>query len=456
MAYIIINGELYHHGIKGQRWGIRRYQNPDGSLTNAGRARYLGSESFHRGPTIKELQKDPDVKKRQEEVRKARKDLQAAKDEWNSATKGGHLRNDEATKNYVRANNKLIFAKEDLRDEKAKKRMEADSREKSKRRLKFEEEYKAKGMTSEEAALAAYKRERVEKALKIAAGVAVTAAVAYGASKYVENNVDRIIKADVTLSRVATSDTASVQDAFYAVFSKNKSDVNKYSGLYAKQLTEGRYGQIHKNVYEKTIRATGDLKLASRKSAMKTLQKLVDDDPKYKMDLINVLSAHGNFAEANALIDGKVTTRVYERMNQTLGSTAKNTDIAKRFYDTLSSEGYNAIKDVNDKKFSGFMTKTPLIVFNAKSKVSVDDVRRLSKSEIDAKNARAMVDIGRKAAARGLAESVAIYGGGSAAVVAASKVSRNNKEQKIVSDYKKEHPNTTLTYKEIIRNYYNH
>lgn len=32
--------ELYHHGVKGQRWGIRRYQNPDGSLTEAGRARY--------------------------------------------------------------------------------------------------------------------------------------------------------------------------------------------------------------------------------------------------------------------------------------------------------------------------------------------------------------------------------------------------------------------------------
>lgn len=32
--------ELYHHGIKGQRWGIRRYQNPDGSLTSAGQKRY--------------------------------------------------------------------------------------------------------------------------------------------------------------------------------------------------------------------------------------------------------------------------------------------------------------------------------------------------------------------------------------------------------------------------------
>ena len=32
--------ELYHHGILGQKWGVRRYQNPDGSLTAAGKARY--------------------------------------------------------------------------------------------------------------------------------------------------------------------------------------------------------------------------------------------------------------------------------------------------------------------------------------------------------------------------------------------------------------------------------
>ena len=31
--------ELYHHGIKGQRWGVRRFQNPDGTLTAAGKRR---------------------------------------------------------------------------------------------------------------------------------------------------------------------------------------------------------------------------------------------------------------------------------------------------------------------------------------------------------------------------------------------------------------------------------
>ena len=33
--------ELYHHGIKGQKWGVRRYQNKDGTLTSAGKKRYL-------------------------------------------------------------------------------------------------------------------------------------------------------------------------------------------------------------------------------------------------------------------------------------------------------------------------------------------------------------------------------------------------------------------------------
>lgn len=34
------NDELAHFGVKGQKWGIRRYQNPDGTLTAAGKAKY--------------------------------------------------------------------------------------------------------------------------------------------------------------------------------------------------------------------------------------------------------------------------------------------------------------------------------------------------------------------------------------------------------------------------------
>lgn len=41
ISFKFTDGSEYiaHHGIKGQKWGIRRYQNPDGTLTDAGRKR---------------------------------------------------------------------------------------------------------------------------------------------------------------------------------------------------------------------------------------------------------------------------------------------------------------------------------------------------------------------------------------------------------------------------------
>lgn len=39
---------LSHHGIKGQKWGVRRFQNKDGSLTNEGRSRYRSAQRIRK------------------------------------------------------------------------------------------------------------------------------------------------------------------------------------------------------------------------------------------------------------------------------------------------------------------------------------------------------------------------------------------------------------------------
>ena len=50
---------LHHHGVKGMKWGVRRYQNKDGSLTPAGKKRYSQnaspSEDYVRAHTKKPI-----------------------------------------------------------------------------------------------------------------------------------------------------------------------------------------------------------------------------------------------------------------------------------------------------------------------------------------------------------------------------------------------------------------
>lgn len=51
--------ELYHHGIKGQKWGVRRFQNKDGSLTPAGKLKYSKSDK-----TKEEMKKEASLGRR--------------------------------------------------------------------------------------------------------------------------------------------------------------------------------------------------------------------------------------------------------------------------------------------------------------------------------------------------------------------------------------------------------
>lgn len=116
-----MDNELYHYGIRGMRWGVRRFQNSDGTLTAAGKKRYnkeLESYRADKKKLAEETRKFERVKKNKEKVEKLLADKQALIDQKRKlkaekkAFKSGSkpdAKSDEPTPEQIEAKKKKVL-----------------------------------------------------------------------------------------------------------------------------------------------------------------------------------------------------------------------------------------------------------------------------------------------------------------------------------------------------------
>lgn len=444
--------ELQHHGIKGQKWGIRRFQNKDGSLTPAGKKRYdepnVGRKFVQK--TSESVTIDGQTFKVHGRNNKQYADKAAKKAKNMGATVYRESKTKEA-KNMVATVSKKYKIPEN----------------KSLHRLKLEEKYMKNGMTREQAEQAAAKRIRTEKFVAAAGVVTVASAVAY--AKYKGYTSDKIFKENSDFQRIMRlSPNADISNGrqYLAI---NKGDKVKYKGVLGDDLrAKAKYsyewleefdrGNKHTmdKIYDVTVKNKEAIKIASRKKATDTFAELYKTDADFRKSFENrtkslidnnifvpgVGIANGKLdkigykiKDGKQLTDLELKTKGYDLFNIML---TQNSSDNNKFYSKLIEKGVNAVVDVNDKKYSGYKSKLPIITFDG----DYEYVKRaMSDSEIDKNLKKATVSI--------VTPQLVLTGASFVTPYSLIRISTKANIDKQVLLYKQDHPNTKMSDAEI-------
>lgn len=438
---------LAHHGILGMHWGVRRFQTYD-----------AGYQADHTGKFVGHLKKTSvDRKGYKTDVASKQRNAEKASAKYTDALLSRS--SDPETvrklkKAADRANGELYFEKQ--------KESAVKDTNISERRKQIEDTLVKLGATKEEAAAYAKTRAVAEKLVAGMAIATVASLAAYSGYKLYQNygdNIGGIIPAGTSLTRVAANGNQGVHDAFFASLSKNKKDVRAYVGMYGSTLNGAGV-----TAYEKKIRLNDAIRVAGRKDAAKVVSDLFDNDKNFKDALLRRLRDDRFEAHSQGQLDlmkkfqkgletGKMDKKVlYDYVNYSLVS--RKSGLSDKVYAALKDKGYGAIVDMNDRKYSGYNTKRPLIIFD-NSKAVVESVKKLGKETIKEANEAAEKHIVKqetvKQMVNGLlndAGKMSLFTGVAAATAAGTTTAMD----KTVEKYRKEHPGTKMSYREILDN----
>ena len=235
--------------------------------------------------------------------------------------------------------------------------------------------------------------------------------------------VDGYLKQGTTFARIQTS--ANFENfAFYATY--KTSDTNKYMGLFGKNLTSRAEGDARRaekqanisgseedlarakelrersnslNVYQLKLESTKKLKIPSDENAGDITAKLlkekefkdnlvasiVDSKEKMRRPQQQILFKQAENAlnkDLNRLTKSEKIA-IYKAFNLSLvNHNAQEVAAQNRFYDELKKKGYNALLDYNDKEYSSYHAKRPMIVFDTDS-VRLQSVTKTDPKKVD-------------------------------------------------------------------------
>ena len=203
-----------------------------------------------------------------------------------------------------------------------------------------------------------------------------------------KQRTDLILKKGTEFSRIQTSPEFE-KFAFYATHLQD--DKNKYLGLFGNNLIKrAKYdsdssdnGETNTKVYQVKIEATKKLKMPSDENASDITNKLLTDKD-FKSDLRTAIQQSKTQMRRPAqqellknslklldkdkeLKEGEKLT-VYKALNLSLTyHDPTSVRVQDKFYGAMKQKGYNALLDYNDKVYSSYKAKQPVIVFDVSS-----------------------------------------------------------------------------------------